>query len=204
MIILLIFTILLSNALNNLKERSVFYSRTTLFSLFTFSIITYNCVALDKLENGLGLFNGLFNITSLTQSFNLFIFIIASIILIFNSFYYTNVYFSKNSSIILKNNNNKITNYKLILNVDNEKKINYFPTYSNSTYKSQNISYNINEKYNKQYFIGEYTLIILFIILGSVFLMSAGDLISLFISIELQSYGLYILCSLYRDSEKST
>jgi NADH-ubiquinone oxidoreductase chain 2 len=34
--------------------------------------------------------------------------------------------------------------------------------------------------------------------------MSTGDLISIFLAIELQSYGLYILCSLYRDSESST
>jgi NADH-ubiquinone oxidoreductase chain 2 len=39
---------------------------------------------------------------------------------------------------------------------------------------------------------------------GGIFLMSANDLISLFLSIELQSYGLYILSSLYRNSETST
>lgn len=54
------------------------------------------------------------------------------------------------------------------------------------------------------YRIIEYPLIILFIICGGLFLMSAGDLISIFISIELQSYGLYILSSLHRDSEQST
>ncbi|KAF7846715.1 hypothetical protein BT93_L3864, partial [Corymbia citriodora subsp. variegata] len=32
----------------------------------------------------------------------------------------------------------------------------------------------------------------------------ASDLISVFLSIELQSYGLYILSTLYRDSEKAT
>jgi len=39
---------------------------------------------------------------------------------------------------------------------------------------------------------------------GAVFLISTGDLISIFLSIELQSYGLYILSTLYRDSESAT
>jgi NADH-ubiquinone oxidoreductase chain 2 len=52
--------------------------------------------------------------------------------------------------------------------------------------------------------IAEYPLIILFIITGAVFLMSTNDLVSIFLSIELQSYGLYILSTIYRDSELAT
>ena len=50
----------------------------------------------------------------------------------------------------------------------------------------------------------EYPLIILFIICGAVFLMSTSDLVSIFLSIELQSYGLYLLSTIYRNSELST
>jgi NADH-ubiquinone oxidoreductase chain 2 len=50
----------------------------------------------------------------------------------------------------------------------------------------------------------EYTLIILFIISGAIFLISSNDLLSIFLSIELQSYGLYILSTIYRNSELST
>jgi NADH-ubiquinone oxidoreductase chain 2 len=50
----------------------------------------------------------------------------------------------------------------------------------------------------------EYPLIILFIISGAVFLISTSDLVSIFLSIELQSYGLYILSTIYRNSELST
>jgi len=62
----------------------------------------------------------------------------------------------------------------------------------------------ISNKTEENFRIIEYGLIILFVLCGSVFLMSTGDLISIFLAIELQSYGLYILCSLYRDSESST
>ena len=41
----------------------------------------------------------------------------------------------------------------------------------------------------EQYSILEYTLVYLFVVIGSVLLISSNDLISLFLSIELQSYG---------------
>jgi NADH:ubiquinone oxidoreductase subunit 2 (subunit N) len=47
----------------------------------------------------------------------------------------------------------------------------------------------------------EYPLIILFILIGAILLMSSSDLVSMFVAIELQSYGLYIFATLYRDSE---
>ena len=45
---------------------------------------------------------------------------------------------------------------------------------------------------------------LLFIITGSILLISSSDLVSIFLSIELQSYGLYLLCTMYRNSESST
>ena len=62
----------------------------------------------------------------------------------------------------------------------------------------------ISNKTGEQFRIIEYALIIVFILCGAVFLISTGDLISMFLSIELQSYGLYILSTLYRDSESAT
>ena len=63
---------------------------------------------------------------------------------------------------------------------------------------------NIINKMGQQYRIIEYPLIILFIIMGGTFLVSASDIVSIFLSIELQSYGLYLLSTLYRNSELST
>jgi NADH-ubiquinone oxidoreductase chain 2 len=62
----------------------------------------------------------------------------------------------------------------------------------------------IINKMGEQFRIIEYSLIILFIITGAVFLISSSDLISIFLSIELQSYGLYLLSAIYRNSELST
>ena len=58
-------------------------------------------------------------------------------------------------------------------------------------------------KMGEQFKIIEYPLIILFIILGGLFLMSSSDIVSIFLAIELQSYGLYILAAIYKNSELS-
>jgi NADH-ubiquinone oxidoreductase chain 2 len=50
----------------------------------------------------------------------------------------------------------------------------------------------------------DYSLIVLFSTLGSSLLISSSDLVSMYLSIELQSFGLYVLSTLYRDSESST
>jgi NADH-ubiquinone oxidoreductase chain 2 len=50
----------------------------------------------------------------------------------------------------------------------------------------------------------EYSLIIMFSTLGASLLISSSDLISMYLSIELQSFGVYILSTLYRNSESAT
>ena len=52
--------------------------------------------------------------------------------------------------------------------------------------------------------LSEYSLILLFSVLGATLLISSSDLISMYLSIELQSFAVYILASLHRDSESST
>lgn len=66
---------------------------------------------------------------------------------------------------------------------------------------SQAIAYNHIENESKS---NEYCLIVLFNILGALFLISSLDLISMYLSIELQSFGLYILATLYKEKYSST
>lgn len=62
----------------------------------------------------------------------------------------------------------------------------------------------IINKMGEQFTIIEYSLILLFIITGAILLLSSGDTVSIFLSLELQSYGLYLLSTLYRNSESAT
>jgi len=127
------------------------------------------------LEKGIGLYNGLFHATSTTITFQIFIFIISAVILQLTAFYPRKVWISEYSSL------SKILFYNFI----------YYRT-------------KIVNKMAEQFRIIEYPLILLFIITGAVFLVSTSDLVSIFLSIELQSYGLYLLSTLYRNSELAT
>ena len=51
---------------------------------------------------------------------------------------------------------------------------------------------------------GRYALVILFSTLGSILLISSGNMISMYLGIELQSFGLYVLATLFRDSHLAT
>ncbi len=52
--------------------------------------------------------------------------------------------------------------------------------------------------------ISEYSLLIVFTTIGACFLLSCSDLVSMYLSIELQSFAVYILATLYRNSESAT
>ena len=65
---------------------------------------------------------------------------------------------------------------------------------------------NLTLGYAKDYekkFRFEFPILILFAVLGMVLMVSANDLLSLYVSIELQSLCLYVLAALGRHSEKS-
>lgn len=52
--------------------------------------------------------------------------------------------------------------------------------------------------------VSEYSMILVFTTIGASFLISSSDLVSLYLRIELQSFAVYILAALYRDSESAT
>ena len=51
---------------------------------------------------------------------------------------------------------------------------------------------------------GKYSLVVLFSTLGSLLLISSSDLLSMYLSIELQSFGVYLLATLFRESKLAT
>jgi NADH-ubiquinone oxidoreductase chain 2 len=71
-------------------------------------------------------------------------------------------------------------------------------------FKSVKQYVSIINKMSEQFTIIEYALIILFTISGATLLMCSGDLGSIYLCIELQSFSLYIISSLHRNSESST
>ena len=175
MIISLLTSLLISNALTLRKDKSILFSRIVMIALILSTVLAFNNLFVLSLDKGIGLYGGLFHVTATTQSFNIFIFVVTTIILTITSFYPRKLYAKEFSSLY------RLLSYKFIYN------------------KTK-----ISNKMGEQFRIIEYSLIIVFVITGAVFLMSASDLVSIFLSIELQSYGLYIISTLYRDSEQAT
>lgn len=137
--------------------------------------ILNDLASLSVTTKGIGLHGGLLLINNVTQMFHIFIFFITILILTLTSFYPRKVWVSEYSSL-----------KDLLFN-----KFIYYNT-------------KIINKMGEHLKIIEYPLILLFIVTGAIFLMSTNDLVSIFLAIELQSYGLYILSTIYRNSELST
>jgi NADH-ubiquinone oxidoreductase chain 2 len=175
MLINSILLLLLSNAVTLRRDKSILFSRVTIIILLYSSILGLVCLYIKYIDKGIGLYGGLFHVTSNTQIFHIFLFLISAAILQLTSFYPRKVIISEYSSI-----------YRLLF-------------YKFLYYKTKIIN-----KMGEQFKIIEYSLILLFITTGATFLICTSDLVSIFLSIELQSYGLYLLSTLYRNSELAT
>ena len=175
MIIFSILFLILSNAVTLRRDKSILYSRVVIIALLYSCLLAINTLFITSLSTGIGLYGGLFHITSITQIFHIFIFLISAAILQLTAFYPRKVWLADYSSL------SKLIFHNFLY------------------YKSQ-----IVNKMGEQFKIIEYPLILLFIVTGAIFLVSTSDLVSIFLSIELQSYGLYLLSTLYRNSELAT
>lgn len=175
MLIISVILLLISNAVTIRRDKSILYSRVAITILLSCLLLCLNSFYLKFQERGIGIYSGLVQTTAITHVFHIFIFMVTAVILQLNSFYPRKLWSEEYSSI-----------YKLLF---------FKFKYYNST---------ILNKMSEQFRIIEYPLIVLFVLLGGVFLLSSSDLILIFLALELQSYGLYILCVVYRDSERAT
>jgi len=136
--------------------------------------ILHDTMSLSFVNKGIGLHGGLLFISNITLFFHIFIFFIAILILQLTAFY---------PRVLLKQS---------------------FFTEKFNSQRFLAFRTKIFNKMGEHMKIIEYPLILLFVICGAVFLMSTNDLVSIFLSIELQSYGLYLLSTIYRNSELAT
>lgn len=140
--------LLLANAVTLRREKSILFNRVAILILLYSIILGYDSLYITSLDTGIGVFSGLFHSTSITHSFDIFIYVIGAVILLLTSFYPRRLRTAK------------------------------LTTQGSGQIKSE-----------EQFHLPEYPLVILFILIGATFLMSSSDLVSMFIAIELQSYG---------------
>jgi NADH-ubiquinone oxidoreductase chain 2 len=145
------------------------------------SLLLYSNFFSSYFYKGISLYGGLFFFENYTLIFTLFINILSIFILTLTSF------FPRKTLEIKSMINITIKNFSKDIN----------------TQKNQKIKREYTNQLGEQHKIIEYPLIILFTLSGAIFLISSSDIISIFLSIELQSYGLYLISSIYRNSEES-
>lgn len=79
--------LLLSNSVTLRRDKSILFSRTVILILIYSSFIGYINLFINSLSRGIGLYGGLFHVTSITQIFHIFIFFISAIIVQLTAFY---------------------------------------------------------------------------------------------------------------------
>ncbi len=160
-IIILIVAIALPSI--NIYINSNIYNRLSSIILIYSGLLALNAINIPSMGSGIGLFNGLFHVTLISQFMDTFIFLVGSLILI------------------------------------------SWPLINNNICNIAKFSNNLQIKFNKlKIYLTEYSLIILFSTLGASLLISSADIISMYLSIELQSFGLYILSTIFRNSDSAT
>jgi NADH-ubiquinone oxidoreductase chain 2 len=176
MIFISILTLIVAKALPllNKKISSIHFTRIASIIFIYTGAITFNCLYIQSIGSGIGIYSGLFHITQISQLIEIFLFLIGGLILM--------GWPHVNKNLNLSKTKNTADKFETL----------------------DQISEPVEASGRVESYSTDYSIIVLFSILGSSLLISSFDLISLYLSIELQSFGLYVLSTLYRDSESST
>lgn len=196
MIFTSIMILIVAIALHSLSP--VLLTRISAIVFIYAGVLSFNALDIQSIGSGIGIYSGLFHVTTVSQLIDTFIFIIGSLILVAWPTPLFNLEFNKPgvglvSGSKVKSSENSVNSLQ---SIDNKP----VAEVENATAVNKLIQ-DVRTKLNNA---GEYSLIVLFSTLGASLLISSADLISMYLSIELQSFGVYILSTLYRDSESAT
>jgi NADH-ubiquinone oxidoreductase chain 2 len=150
MVLFGVLTMILAIALFSLQIPAIYFNRITIILLLYSALLAYNTIYTDLVSSGVGVFGGLFQVTTITQSIDVFIYLLGALVLLLG----------ENSTLVSKGKGLSV--------------------------------------------LAEYPLIALFSLLGMTSLISSSDLVTMFLSIELQSFAVYVLATIYRESESAT
>ena len=177
-ILILIVAIAIPSFNTNLSP--ILLTRISAIILFYSGALALNAFYIQSIGSGIGIYSGLFHVNTISQHLDIFLLLIGGLILIPRP---------------------GIVEYiKVLSNISNK------AIKGNSGSTLENIS-NSSKIIHTEVLAGlgdKYSLIILFSTLGSSLLLSSSDLLSMYLSIELQSFGVYILATLFRESRLAT
>jgi len=223
MLFITIISLIVAKALPvlNTQITSSQFTRITTISLIFSGLISLNCLNLETIGSGIGIYSGLFHITQISQIFEIFIYLIGGFILM-----------GWHQPSLANHSSPFSLNFLLPSANATKKNLAFAPrgpqaprggsgnspalATAPAAYKMPSLTVEVTGEVSETSpsFLSksleslksqsDYSIIVLFSILGSSLLISSFDLISIYLSIELQSFGLYVLSTLYKDSESST
>jgi len=198
MLLLGIITLVMTIPLASVYLSSILIHRIAFLILLLSGLLSYNTLYVTPLSTGVGLLGGLFQTTLLSQSLEIFILILGSIILLLvpeGKNYKLNTNSTLSTDFAISSDKN--------IGSENNETSNLGKYWDNitSNVKGNLTTSNLIETGNTG--LKDYPLIILFTTLGMSSLISCSDLITMFLAIELQSFALYILATMNRNSESA-
>ena len=160
--------LLLVNAVTFRRVISILFNRVAILILLFSGIVWCYILNIALLDTSEDIYGGLFH-SSKTHSFALFLCIIRAIV-------FFSVYYPRRSKKSMGAMGKKISSFLLTKFTDS-----YFYLFKNSIIKMR-----------EKFIILKFTLIVLFILIGGIFLISSSYLVSMFLSIKFNSYVIYI------------
>jgi len=192
MITFAILILIVAKALPGLNTHisSIHITRITSIVFLFAGALSLNSLNLESIGSGIGIYSGFFQVTTISQLIEIFLFIIGGGILIAWPQIKHNLS-SEGPPLALPASTLPLKGPK-----EGASSI------EGKTSPSTTAQARLRSKANGGG--TDYSLVVLFSSLGSSLLISSYDLISVYLSIELQSFGLYVLSTLYREKESST
>jgi len=200
MLVLYIIIIMFTNTLNtHIKNiNPIYINRITALTLLLSILLNFNILYFQSIGKGVTIYSDLFQITAHSQIVEIILLLIGMSILFG---------WPKYSSLSTLNLRNQVKE-----NTENEKTFNNSSDSSKVTHSGNNVPLAFegsereleNNTLRATVKSDQYSLIAVFSILGGSLLMSSFDLLSMYLSIELQSFALYILATLNKDKLSAT
>jgi NADH-ubiquinone oxidoreductase chain 2 len=180
MLLITLLTLLVATPLFSSAIPSVQLTRVASVALFLSAFLSVAINYSEIVGSGVGVYSGLFQVSTVTATLEAFLYVVGGLILL--------LWGSRMVGVSAAGYDH-LDNGVIILQpeVDEVGTANPLPAGS-SLYPA----------------VPEYAIIVLFTTMGASFLVSSCDLISLFLAIELQSFAVYILATIYRHSESGT
>jgi NADH-ubiquinone oxidoreductase chain 2 len=207
MIAILILLLAVTSGLERNRNYMVDYVKLNriVFIVFILSAyLAFNILDVKILVGGIGIYGGVFKITVLSQIFDIIMLIIGGIVSLLTCFMPYNIKNKLNldaTSVLEKiylDNKSFLKSHLSSNNFFLNNIIKFLPKIKLNT------PYLLEKRYNDRLEVKEYNFLLLFTVLGGSLLISSQNLISLYLSLELQSFSLYILSTSQIGSFKST